>query len=642
MPALVCPNCHRTNPNTAVYCYFDGSLLQQGRAQAVPSHQLAQEFYFPSGRRSRTFDELLQACQEEWETARDLLQRGVFQQFFTSIGRLDLARACQEALGQADSDIALTNFLASLPATQRAQGPKLDLSPRRLALGKMLAGETRTITLKVMNQGQGLLQGTLTVSEGEKWLRVGGAPGGSQCTVKTAREQQIALIVDTRGLSAAQTYVGKLRVITNGGLVEAPIQIEVTPHPFAREPFRAGRTPREIAKKMRDHPKEAAPILESGELAQWFARNNWPFPVRGTPARGVAGVQQFFEAMGLSTPPPVRLSQSQVQLTCVVPDRPRAQVSVQTPVKKFVYAAISSEVPWLQVLTPDISGPQQAAFQFAVVPEQLPRGKSAEGTLQVLANGNQKLPLTVRVEIVRPAPALPQRLLSPILLLALLFLLVRLLLIPVADFYARPAAVAEAAQRAAAQPPSTNAPVNTQAGWLQLPWTGLLLQGDYQMPEHFLGSRPEQQIRDRQNFRDFVVSHFIRDFLLLTWWIGPLVLIVLLYRRSGLADALWGLVAGLFLGIILSATLACLVLMLDLLPLQILSGLFADREPSLLLLLIWSAAAVVSWALFGALLALVLTLLGPLGQPFLTAVHDVMTQGLRLCGLSELTRTALS
>src|SRR5262245_24535971 len=128
-----CPRCQRTNPATAVFCHFDGNLLEQ-RAGASPAGQLLQQFVFPSGRRCRTFDEVVQGCYYEWEEARQLLADGTFASFLSGIGRADLAKAAREAQANADLDVGLTTFLAALPATA-VQGPKLGLAPRKLVVG---------------------------------------------------------------------------------------------------------------------------------------------------------------------------------------------------------------------------------------------------------------------------------------------------------------------------------------------------------------------------------------------------------------------------------------------------------------------------------------------------------------------------
>ena len=107
---------------------------------------LPNEFTFPSGRRCKTFDELAQGCQEEWSAARDLLMRGVFAQFFRSCNRADLLRAAADAKAHANPDIGLTTFLTALPGT-RTQTPKLDLHPRRITLGTIPVGETKSVPL---------------------------------------------------------------------------------------------------------------------------------------------------------------------------------------------------------------------------------------------------------------------------------------------------------------------------------------------------------------------------------------------------------------------------------------------------------------------------------------------------------------
>ena len=85
MPVAICPRCKHSNPDYASYCFYDGSALHANQSAIV--HHLPSEFVFPSGRRCKTFDELAQGCQEEWNAARDLLTRGVFSQFFKACSR---------------------------------------------------------------------------------------------------------------------------------------------------------------------------------------------------------------------------------------------------------------------------------------------------------------------------------------------------------------------------------------------------------------------------------------------------------------------------------------------------------------------------------------------------------------------------
>src|ERR1019366_9510261 len=214
MPVSICPRCKHVNPEYATYCHFDGVVLQAHQQAAV--HRLPIEFTFPSGRRCKTFDELAQGCQEEWTLARDLLMRGVFAQFFQTCNRADLVRAANDAKAAGNPDIALTTFLASLPGT-RTQTPKVDLNPRRILLGNVPVGETKTVPLTITNQGQGMLQGTVAVTEGQDWLSLSETRDVHQIDVSTVRSQVIKLTINTKGVAAGQTYGAKLTVVTNGG-----------------------------------------------------------------------------------------------------------------------------------------------------------------------------------------------------------------------------------------------------------------------------------------------------------------------------------------------------------------------------------------------------------------------------------------
>src|SRR5438045_2081255 len=101
MPSVVCPRCHSPNPEYAAYCHHDGTNLRAGQA-GEDFNRLARDFVFPSGRRASTFDDLALGLQEDWPAAREMLKKGQLQQFFGSIGRMDMARAAQEAMAKAD------------------------------------------------------------------------------------------------------------------------------------------------------------------------------------------------------------------------------------------------------------------------------------------------------------------------------------------------------------------------------------------------------------------------------------------------------------------------------------------------------------------------------------------------------------
>ncbi len=212
----------------------------------------------------------------------------------------------------------------------------------------------------------------------------------------------MTLRVEAGGLPAGQTYSGKLTVVTNGGVAEAPVRLDLEAAPFAKPPFQGAASPRELAERMRANPKPAGPLLESGDVARWFAANGWSYPVAGAPARGVAAVQQFFECMGLSKPPALELSQNEFRLECDAPATVRGQLTLRTPAKKWVYAQAAGDQLWLRVTTPNVSGPQQTTISFEADSSLMGDGAAHEGLLQISANAGQRFLVRVRVEVRRP------------------------------------------------------------------------------------------------------------------------------------------------------------------------------------------------------------------------------------------------
>lgn len=656
MPALVCPRCQRANPEVAAFCYFDGAELRARHDGAAAPNRLSQEFVFPSGRRCRTFDEFAQGCRDEWAPARDLLRQGMFKQYFGSMGRADLVKAASEAMAQTDADIALTTFLGVLPVSAH-QAPKIDINPRRILLGNLLAGEHRHVQVIVTNQGQGTLQGTMTVTEGSDWLKIDGA-NPQQCAIATAREQKIALNVNTRGLPAGGTYGAKLTVITNGGAVEVLARMDLVAQPFTKPPFHGAKAPRDMAERMRRAPKAAVPMLESGEVSRWFTANGWNFPIRGPQAKGVAGVQQFFETMGLSKPPPVQVSQTEVRLACVYPETVRSQVAVQTGAKKWVYATVTSDCPWLRVLTPQVSGPQQATIAFEVDPKE-GQGTPLEGKLHIAANGGQALGVKVHAEVrgapqgkrepVRAAPPVAAArapvivgvplasggMLRSMLAMALAFLLVRLALVPIVDLGGRARVVAQAATKLGAAP-AADSPLSTAGGSLQLPWGRILAGDDVGLPVAWFNPALTGELPARE-FRHYFASYFLRYLTLWTWWLGAVLGATAVYRHAGgLANVPWGIVAGAVAGVAGSVTAGSAFLVLEIVPHVLWQVLFHEQGTGVGLAALWIVLAVVSWTCCGALAGLVLSPVGPLRRHVLMPVQRLVAGLCRLCGLRGL------
>jgi hypothetical protein len=559
---------------------------------ATPPGQLPQDFVFPSKRRCQTLDDLVQGCQYEWEEARDLLARGDFAHFFNGIGRMDLARVAQEAQAKAgaggDPDAALHNFLAALPVS-RAVGPKLDFSPRRLVLKNVKPGEIHILPLKILNQGKGLLQGKVTVAEGESWLRVD-SDDGRHAPVKAARDQDVILHVDTRNLAAPQSYSARLTVITNGGIAEVPVRLDlgVTPFPVPG-PFKGATQPKELAERMRKNPKAAVPLLEDGAVQNWFAVNGWTYPIYGIQARGVAAVQQFFEGLGLSRPPPLQLSESEVHCVCVPPEVLPRQVSLFTGSRKWVYAQVDSDSVWLKVTTPNVAGPQSALVGFEVDSSLMDEGQVHHGYLTLTANAGQRLTIHVIVDVQKPHLPLTRRLFGRLFALALIAVLYRLIVFLPGDLFGR----VLAARPAEASPGTLTrwaAPAAAEEGYLRL-------------------------------------------LVLATWWVGALVGFALVCgakrrARGGEAvalptfragsDLLMGVVAGAMLGVIGAVTVGCVVTAVDFLPRALAASMASSDGSAFGGTLLWLVLVLLWWAALGAALGL-LPMLGKRGREVVTA-----------------------
>jgi hypothetical protein len=588
MPSNTCPRCQRVNPAEAAYCHHDGMALRAIEAGSAVG-ALPHEFVFSSGRRCRTYDDLVQGCHYEWEDARVMLRKGVFAQYMAGIGRMDLVRAAKEAQANSDPDIALHAFVSALPVGQ-VQGPRLELSPRRLVVGTLLAGENRTVALTVSNGGKGLLQGKLSVSGGD-WLRLDEGDNG-QCALKTAREQQVKLRVETRGLSP-KTYGGKLTVITNGGIAEVPVRLDVGALPFPKPPFQGAATPRALAEALREHPKQAVPLLESGEIARWFVANGWAYPVQGPTARGVAAVQQFFEGMGLSKPPTVVASETDYRFTCVPPEIAKGQVLLRANAKKWVYAAAESNRHWLRLTAPTVSGAQQAVLGFEVDSSLMDAGLN-EGMIEVRANAGQRLAVRVVADVHRPHEPFTRRLLKPFLSGLLIGLLYRLCLALPADVLAR----------VVAAPPDPEAPPGSFVSWLRPPPLD---------------------------------SAFARWFVLATWWVGALLGSAWLGRRGGrVADVVCGAIAGAVAGLAAAASLACLWPVLDLPPRLVWAALGRlvpeGTGPAWLWTPLWIVTAVATWAVIGGVIGLGLRLVGRPGTRLIARTASPWTWLLAACG----------
>jgi hypothetical protein len=401
MALLTCRKCARANPPEAVYCYHDGVVLDgQGRAGgpvSVATQPFPSPFVFPSGRTCRNFDELALACQDQWSQARDLLQRGFFQNFLAGIGRPDLAAAAKEAANFPDLNRGLDQFLERLP-NQVLLPPQLRVEPAEVNLGVVPASTDRKLTVTLQNRGMRLLHGTISVGDCP-WLSLGDGDGKPQKVFQLTGEVTIPVQIRGQRLRAGvRKQEAQILVESSGGTLSVPIRLEVPVKPFPEGVLAGALTPRQIAEKAKAHPQEAALLFEKGIVTQWYKNNGWTYPVKVPAAYGLGAVQQFFEALGLTPPPRVELSQFAVALQGGAGDQLAHTLEVRSPEKRPVWAYASSDQPWLEVGRARLTG------NNAVIPLAVPRvpdrpGQTLRATVTVTANGQQRflVPVTLTV-----------------------------------------------------------------------------------------------------------------------------------------------------------------------------------------------------------------------------------------------------
>jgi hypothetical protein len=337
--------------------------------------------------------------------------------------------------------------------------------------------------------------------------------------------------------------------------------------------------------------------------------------------------------MGLSKPPSVELSPSDVRLNCLGSEPVSGQITLRTEAKKWVYARVESDAPWLRVTTPNVSGPQQAVILFEVNPQNLPPDPVDEGLLKIVANAGQALTARVAVDVMQPAivrrpgdqssrrsklrtpaqdgavskdgtaPPGPSTepivcTANPILVGALAGLVFRLLLALPADLYAR----------VLASGASGRVPAGTFASWLASPVSNVT---------------------------------FVRQFVLATWWLGAMLGFLVMWRRSERkTDLVFGSIAGGVLGLAGTATFACLLPGLDLLPrflwrtMALQAGWTDHTGTAWLWTPVWIAFAITVWTLMGAAVGILLRCLGRPGAQLLNGLEELLASFFRVCGLA--------
>ncbi len=397
--ALTCGKCSRINPPDAAYCYFDGVALNgHGAAGTVGAKRtFPTPFVFPSGRSCGTFDELAIACQENWKEACSLLEQGFFARFFAALGRTDLAVAAREAGRFPDRERGLDQLLCQLP-TDVLDQPKLQVEPQEVNLGTLAVGQDRRLSFHLENLGQRLLYGTITI-EDCPWLVLGDGEGAAQKVFQFRAEMTVPVQVRGQRLRAsAKPLEGRLVIESNGGNFMVVVTAQVPVRPFTEGLFSGSVTPRQIAEKAKAQPKEAAPLFEKGAVAAWYKANGWTYPVQVPSASGIGAVQQFFEALGLTAPPRVEISEQAVRFEADPGASLRHKLEVRTQEKRPVWAHAASDQPWLEVSRAKLNG-RTATIGFSIPSVPGRPGETLTAHVTVTANGNQRFVVTISVVV---------------------------------------------------------------------------------------------------------------------------------------------------------------------------------------------------------------------------------------------------
>jgi Mg-chelatase subunit ChlD len=407
---IACPHCSRVNPPGALFCFADGSPLGSARANDPTRGRFSAPFVFPRGRVAWTFDELARACLDDWPAAVELLQTGAVAAFLGGLGRHDLAERARSAALFPDGEWALADFLDELP-THGLPTPRLAVHPLTLDAGRARVGTDIRLELRLVNDGDGFLHGS--IASMVPWLAVGDDEGTSRRFFGCLNERVLPVRVRGSALRAAPlAQEGRLVVESSGGIATVVVKVEVPVVTFAAGVLAGARTPRQIVEKARAVPQEAARLFESGAVARWYRDNGWTYPVEGSPARGLAAVQQFFDALGLSAPPQMVLNETALYLQGKPGQAMQARLNLSTPERRPVYARAVSDQPWLVVSGIDLDGPRaDIRLEVPSVPDR--PGESLQANLTIVANARQRFVVPVKLDVpvsdavLGPIPWLP-------------------------------------------------------------------------------------------------------------------------------------------------------------------------------------------------------------------------------------------
>jgi hypothetical protein len=396
--AHTCSRCSRVNPADAVYCYYDGFALGNGSggpALAGGQRHFPNPFVFPSGRTCRNFDELAMACQDCWSEACDLLQQGFLESFLGGMGRMDLALAAKDAARFPDRQRGLDQLLDKIPSNVLDE-PMLRVDPQEINLGVVTMGADRTFELNLENQGMRLIYGTIS-SDNCAWITLG--EGAHEKTFELTHDFTVPVKIRGDRLRAGpKPLEGRILIESNAGAFAVIVRAQVPVKPFAGGLLAGANSPRQVAEKARANPKDAAVLFEQGVVAKWYKENGWVYPVQAPSSSGLAAVQQFFEALGLTPPPKVDVNKRLIRLHAEAGDSLRETIEVTTSEKRPVWAHATSDSPWIEVGRARLNG------RMATIPLGIPSvpnrpGEKITAKITITSNGNQRFVVPIEIDV---------------------------------------------------------------------------------------------------------------------------------------------------------------------------------------------------------------------------------------------------
>jgi hypothetical protein len=407
--AKVCKKCSRPNPDDAAYCYFDGhafaaTVVRQG-AVDIASQPFATPFVFPSGKECRCFNELALYCWRHWGQARDALQKGLLEPFLGRLGRVDLAMAAHQAAEVDDKDRGLDELLARLPS-KSVKGARLHVDREQVDLGRMKIGDSRQLTIHLQNQGTRLLQGNIACEECV-WLALG--DGAGVANKHFAFTDKLTIPVQVRGdllRAGNKPLVAQIVVESNGGNATITVTADVPTAPFPSGSLAGATTPKQLAEKAVKAPREAAQLFEKGAIAAWYKDNGWDYPVKIPTASSVAAIQQFFEALGLTAAPKVKIQPTGLKFKAKPGARLEQNLEITTEEKRAIWAHAITDQSWLKVTK--VSDGKTAVLHVEIpqVPER--PGEVLRGKITVLSNGRKRFVVLVLLGVIGVKPKKPK------------------------------------------------------------------------------------------------------------------------------------------------------------------------------------------------------------------------------------------